>query len=1357
MGAMLLLIPAIAGFLLPSAHAFSNGQNASVVVGAVNFGGASQYRANGPEGIAFDSSGNLWVADYPANRVLRFPAPFTNGMSANLVIGQPDFTSSNPATSQAGLYGPVSLIFDSGGNLWVVDSNNHRVLKYSPPFTNGMNANLVLGQSAFTLNQGQAITTANSLYFPYDARFDATGNLWVADCGNDRVLRYAQPFSNGMAANLVLGQPGFTTYSSATTQNGLSCPTGLAFGISGNLLVSDYYNNRILGFGGGFSNGMNANLVIGQSSFATSTASGSQSGLDGPWGMAVDSSGNLWVVDSNNYRVVAFAAPFSTAESALLVVGQSGLTTSSGPGQTWFSYATLVAFDPSGNLWVTDNGNGAILRFARPFSTGEAAGLVIGQGQNTVTRPIGLAIDSTGSLWAADFDNDRVLQFAPPFTNGMNANLEIGQPSFTTNSFVTTQSTFTAPVGVAFDSSGNLWVADSISSRILRFSPPFSNGESANLVLGQSDFTSSSAATSQSGLNFSSGIAFDTSGNLWVSDTDNNRVLRYSSPFSNGERANLVIGQSAFTTDAFSATQTGLNGPAGIAFDSTGNLWLSDIGNNRVLRFAPPFTNGMPANLVLGQTLFTSSTNSTSQNGMHYPEGIAFDPRGNLWVVDYGNNRVLRFRPPFATAMGANLVLGQSGFTSNAYAANPNMLNGPRSIAIDSAGNAWVSDEFNNRIVQFSCGSECPPAAFSASYGVQGGGAGLSPPTLTYMSGGVPKTVTLTATPTSYSMDYGSTWSVTGTLAGSTSSERWATNQPTSGTASGTQAVSFNFYHQYNVKLGYNITGGGTGYGSPSVSYSQFGTQISSSAGSTAWVDSGSSYSYQNPLVGSSSSERWFATATTCTVTSAAPVSIAFYHQYSFTATYTVSGGGSPTAPTLTSTSLGSPTTTLLSAGGQAVWLDSGASFSLTNPLGGSTASERWYTSQATGKVSGAVATLVYYHQYLATASYSIVGGGTPPAPALNATSTGVVSAVSLSTTSSPVWLDASSSYTLPSTLSTSSATERWQTSAATTGTVSSAITLIPAYYHQYLITASYTVTGGGTPSTPSLTYASAGASSSLSLTTAKQTLWADSGSQYTATNPLGGSTSSERWSSPAALGSVAGSASMVLQYHHQYLITFAVTDNTGKNSLVPSNFSLSVQGVGAQSVQGLASWVDSGANFTISHLFWQGADVKPAGQYSVTGPATIAVKALVYEATVKVSDVLGLPVAGATVKMTLANGSVVSGTTGGDGTFVAPDIPLGTYTASISGIGSSTQVTGDASKQGVATASVLFGTISIGVIVAIVIVAVGLAVFMMRRRSGGAAKAAKPAQATALVCPKCGSSVEPSDPFCPNCGTKLR
>jgi hypothetical protein len=230
------------------------------------------------------------------------------------------------------------------------------------------------------------------------------------------------------------------------------------------------------------------------------------------------------------------------------------------------------------------------------------------------------------------------------------------------------------------------------------------------------------------------------------------------------------------------------------------------------------------------------------------------------------------------------------------------------------------------------------------------------------------------------------------------------------------------------------------------------------------------------------------------------------------------------------------------------------------------------------------------------------------------------------------------------------------------------------------------------------------------------------------------------------------------LQYVHQYLVSFAVVDNSGR-SIVPTDFSVNVQGTGEQSVQGLASWMNSGASFSITRLVWHGVDVKPAAaQYSVSGSATTTIKALVYDATVKASDALGFPVSGATVKMTLANGTVITGSTGGDGTFVAPAIPLGTFTATVSGIGSSSQVTGDASKQSIAQASVLLSTTSIGIVVGAIAVVAVLAVFMLRRMSKrGPAKSTVAPKAAANACPNCGSSVEPSDPFCPNCGAKLR
>jgi sugar lactone lactonase YvrE len=208
---LLLLVPAIGGLLVPSVSAFSNGQNASVVLRQLNFGGVGPNRANGPEGVAFDSAGNMWVADFSGNRVLEFARPFTNGMSASLVLGQPDFVSSGAVTTQSGMSGPDSVAFDPNGNMWVVDYSNQRVLRFSPPFSNGMNANLVIGQTFFTTSQGYGIITASSLYYSNDARFDAVGNLWIADCGNNRVLSYSPPFTRGMRANLVLGQSAYGT------------------------------------------------------------------------------------------------------------------------------------------------------------------------------------------------------------------------------------------------------------------------------------------------------------------------------------------------------------------------------------------------------------------------------------------------------------------------------------------------------------------------------------------------------------------------------------------------------------------------------------------------------------------------------------------------------------------------------------------------------------------------------------------------------------------------------------------------------------------------------------------------------------------------------------------------------------------------------------------------------------------------------------------------------------------------------------------------------------------------------------------------------------------------------------------
>jgi len=114
---------------------------------------------------------------------------------------------------------------DAAGDLFVADAHNNRVLEFKPPFVNGKSASVVLGQSAFTTNGGG--TTASGLVFPDGIGLDGAGNLYVSDNVNDRVLEFEPPFTTGMGATVVIGEPDSTSAESNTTQNGLSGPVGL--------------------------------------------------------------------------------------------------------------------------------------------------------------------------------------------------------------------------------------------------------------------------------------------------------------------------------------------------------------------------------------------------------------------------------------------------------------------------------------------------------------------------------------------------------------------------------------------------------------------------------------------------------------------------------------------------------------------------------------------------------------------------------------------------------------------------------------------------------------------------------------------------------------------------------------------------------------------------------------------------------------------------------------------------------------------------------------------------------------------------------------------------------------------------
>jgi uncharacterized protein (TIGR03437 family) len=667
---------------------------------------------NTPLAIAFAPSGGpMYVADTSNHRILawRNPGSLTKGNQADKVIGQRDFYS-NPIQGpghdlSSGMTLPSGVAVDASGNLYVLDTGNNRILRFPNPFnqtTDPLQVDLVIGQktqsSGNSANEGQAKPSASTLSLSPGGAFlragialDAQGNLWVADAGNNRVLRFPvgqlAPGTVEPVADLKLGQPDFISNGAPVCG---SCQTNLS--------------------------------VLLQ-----------------PQSLAFDGLGGLYVADGYA-RVLYYPAPNqgSSASQVLGVVpppasGQVTFPNDYGLGNN-FQNSPLTVFatkTPAGNqVFVADGLANRVVRYASPPNSGSPSPRidgVIGQadlfsgkvnrGQiepdsATLSSPGGGALDSGGNLWIVDTNNNRVLSYPADVNfNFGAANIVVGQIDFPFNApnliegrevwFVTSS----APGGgIAVDKNSNpphLYVADTYNNRILAFQDARAVGtdtrslltQKADLVIGQADLfraivnypTGDPDIPTQSGLSRPVGLAVDESGNLWVADSGNGRVLRFPAPFSvaagTGQKADVVLGQSNFSQKVQIASAQNMNTPYGVALYPDGHLAVSDPVLNRVLVFQKPFVNGQSAFTVVGQPNFASGVASSSLAGLNSPRQVATDTSGRLYVADSGNGRLVVFRDTSNIAQtGPAAAFNFPGFSS------------PQGIVVSAiSGEMWLA------------------------------------------------------------------------------------------------------------------------------------------------------------------------------------------------------------------------------------------------------------------------------------------------------------------------------------------------------------------------------------------------------------------------------------------------------------------------------------------------------------------------------------------------------------------------------------------------------------------------------------------------------------------------------------------
>lgn len=565
------------------------------------------------------------------------------------------------------------------------------------------------------------------------------------------------PQHNYAPADLVIGQPTFTTAELGVDYRGISAatlahPSGV-FAQGGRLFIADKSNNRVL-----IGRPGTTPLVLGQpdpQSFRPNLDyhQPSASTLSGPSDVYFDGT-RLWVADTGNHRVLVWnALPTQAGAPADLVLGQASFSEVSpnrGRGQTaadGLFYPSAVAVQGD-RLYVADTFNHRVLIYQPlPTTSGAAAAIAVGQADLSsglpnhgsgwsqrsgegLALPLGVFVEDTGRLWVADQENNRVLAFDPPLRAGAQAAVVLGQANMSSNSspnhlgganagfpqsestFLTEATTLRRPTDVTV-ARGRVLVTDGFNHRVLGYSRTASRAPiAAELVLGQRGYRArapNAGGISERSLSAPGALAADGD-QLWVADTSNHRVLSFDLlSLTSSSAATAVVGQVDFLGDRINGSAPAfdvLDRPSGVALDPSGQLWIADREHHRVLSYADGSFR-----LALGQVNrergLRNAGGAPTARSLSAPTDVWTDGQ-RLVVADRDNHRVLLWRSlPSSTYAPADVVIGQASKTSGGPNGGQGVLQPGRATllapeGVDSDGRVlYISDTGNNRVLVF--------------------------------------------------------------------------------------------------------------------------------------------------------------------------------------------------------------------------------------------------------------------------------------------------------------------------------------------------------------------------------------------------------------------------------------------------------------------------------------------------------------------------------------------------------------------------------------------------------------------------------------------------------------------------------